>query len=83
MFAVPPLPNLAEEAKAESGAADDMLPPPPLQQYDFNLDFLDQLGSGTNEKPTQEIKKKADIDFLTDMFPTNESKKEEECGLED
>jgi len=47
------------------------------------LDFLDQLGSGTNEKPTQEIKKKADIDFLTDMFPTNESKKEEECGLED
>ena len=80
MFAVPPLPGLSEEAKAESGAADNILqPPPPKQQSvskikqipnDFSLDFLDQLGGSPDKKEPDVVPdKKDDIDFLTDFLP--------------
>ena len=77
MFAVPPLPSLSEEAKAESGAADNILqPPPPKQQQpqsstDFNLDFLDQLGGyPPKNEPAVFPEKKPEIDFLNDFLPS-------------
>ena len=77
MFAVPPLPGLSEEAKAESGAADNILQPPPqsvskIKQIpnDFSLDFLDQLGGSPDKKDPAVIPdKKDEIDFLTDFLP--------------